>query len=187
METMRNDEALPLGERRARTLRAIALEIRIDATGALLVATAHDAMLGVARIRATEMPARREADRAWRVNLAGEAADGSMIDLGAVCGHVAETLLHAETLLLAHVDHRDAVRLVALPLGAGGSASELPADAAKRALAARFAAGTVDVANSAQPANPDPTLPLLRRLRMIALAARDAETTPAAEGSSAHA
>lgn len=187
MDTTIGDDGFPLGERRAKMLRAVALEIRLNGAGHLLVATAHEAVLGLARARAVEMPARRESDRAWRVTLHGLAADGAAMDLGAICGHVAECVLHADTVLVAHVDHRDAVRLVELPLADGAARREVAGAEVPRLLGALFASGTVDVANSGQPANPDPSIPLLRRLRHIALTARVATASSAAEGSSAHA
>jgi hypothetical protein len=187
MDTTIGDDGFPLGERRAKMLRAVALEIRLNAVGHLLVATAHAAVLGLARARAVELPARRESDRAWRVTLHGLAADGSAMDLGAICGHVAECVLHAKTVLVAHVDHRDAVRLVELPLDDGAARREVSGADVARVLGALFASGTVDVANSAQPANPDPSLPLLRRLRHIALTTRDAAASTSVAGSPAHA
>jgi hypothetical protein len=150
----------------------------------MLAATADETVLTLVRIHVEELPARRASDRAWRVVLTGEIEDGTRVDLGAVCGHVAERLLDARELLVAHVDRADSARLVRLPVRAEDVARMIAADDVPVLLKTIFSNGTVDVAHSAQPANPDPALPLLRRLRNITLSARGPARAMVEHGSS---
>lgn len=181
------DDVPPIHDRRAPTLRTIGLELRLDAAGLLLAVAAEETVPGLAQMQVEELPARRASDRAWRVALTGTRVDGTRLDLGAVCGHVAERLLDVPEVLAAHVDRADAVRLAWLPVGTGGLARAVPAAEVRLLLATVFSRGTVDVAHSAQPANPDPALPLLRRLRHLALAARRGATATLDQGSAADA
>lgn len=178
-----SDDVPPFPDRRARALRVVGLEVRVDSADELLAASADEAVLSLTRIHAEELPARRASDHAWRVVLSGARGDDTRIDLGAVCGHVAERLLDAPELLVAHLDHADAVRLLRLPVSVAGLARAVPADEVPGLLATIFTNGTVDVAHSAQPANPDPALPLLRRLRTISLSARGTSRAMIEQGS----
>jgi hypothetical protein len=184
MNLLPPDHGPPFPDRRARSLRAIGLEIRLDSADELLAATADEMVLALACIHVEEMPARRASDRAWRVVLAGIGEEGTKVDLGAICGHVAERLLHVQELLVAHVDRADTVRLIRLPIGGAGTAHLVAAAQVPALLKTLFSNGTVDVAHSAQPANPDPALPLLRRLRNVTLSARDTARAMVEQGSS---
>lgn len=184
MSFLPSDDGPPFPDRRARSLRVVGLEIRLDSADELLAVSADEAVLSLARLYVEEMPARRVSDRAWRVMISGSREDGTRVDLGAVCGHVAERLLDTQEVLMAHVDNLDAVRMVQLPLAVAGIVRAVPAADVPGLLTTIFTNGTVDVAHSAQPANPDPALPLLRRLRNITLSARGTARAMIEQGSS---